>query len=138
MVVCLELGADLQMAQLMPLPLTVNKIQIGCTFLEPAHPGIPGKRAIKRVCVCGCVCVWVCGCVSSLLGIKRSTSCDMQTGGVGNSSCSVSAAVSDESRVGRPGHASRPQRADLLPVSSGLLRRDDWLRQPGRTSALLT
>ena len=62
----------------------------------------------------------------------------MQTGGVGNSSCSVSAAVSDESRVGRPGHASRPQRADLLPVSSGLLRRDDWLRQPGRTSALLT
>jgi len=55
MVVCLELGADLHMAQLMPLPLTVScfsKIQIGCTFLVPAHPGSPGKRAVKRVCVC--------------------------------------------------------------------------------------
>jgi len=41
------------MAQLMPLPLTVScfsKIQIGFTFLLPAHPGSPGKRAIKRVC----------------------------------------------------------------------------------------
>ena len=55
MVVCLELGADLHMAQLMPLPLTVScfsKIQIGCTFLVPAHPGSPGKKAVKRVCVC--------------------------------------------------------------------------------------
>jgi len=43
------------MAQLMPLPLTVSwfsQIQIGFTFLVPAHPGSPGKRAIKRVCVC--------------------------------------------------------------------------------------
>jgi len=58
MVICLERGADLQMAQLMPLPLTVscyNKIQIGFTFLVPAHPGSPGKRAVKRVCVCVCV-----------------------------------------------------------------------------------
>ena len=55
MVICLERGADLHMAQLMPLPLTVscsNKIQIGFTFLVPAHLGSPGKRAIKRVCVC--------------------------------------------------------------------------------------
>ena len=40
------------MAQLMPLPLTVScfsKIQIGFTFLVPAHPGSPGKRAVKRV-----------------------------------------------------------------------------------------
>jgi len=39
----------------MPLPLTVScfsKIQIGFTFLVPAHPGSPGKRAVKRVCVC--------------------------------------------------------------------------------------
>jgi len=53
-VICLELGADLHMAQLMPLPLTVScssKIQIGFTFLVPAHPGSPGKRAVKRVCV---------------------------------------------------------------------------------------
>ena len=42
------------MAQLMPLPLSVScfsKIQIGFTFLVPAHPGSPGKGAIKRVCV---------------------------------------------------------------------------------------
>ena len=37
-------GADLHMAQLMPLPLTVScfsKIQIGFTFLVPAHLGSP-------------------------------------------------------------------------------------------------
>jgi len=54
-VVCLKRGADLHMAQLMPLPLTVSCfciIQIGFTFLVLAHPGSPGKRAIKRVCVC--------------------------------------------------------------------------------------
>ena len=45
-------------AQLMPLPLTVScfsKIQIGFTFLVPAHPGSLGQRAVKRVCVCVCV-----------------------------------------------------------------------------------
>ena len=55
MVICLERGADLHMAQLMPLPLTVScfsKIQIGFTFLVPAHPGSPGQRAVKRACVC--------------------------------------------------------------------------------------
>ena len=55
MVICLERGADLHMAQLTPLPLTVSrfiKIQIGFTFLVPAYPGSPGKRAVKRVCVC--------------------------------------------------------------------------------------
>ena len=55
MVICLERDADLHMAQLMPLPLTVccfSKIQIGFTFLVPAHPGSPGKRAVKRVCGC--------------------------------------------------------------------------------------
>ena len=58
-VVCLERGADLHMAQLMPLPLTVScfsKIQIGFTFLVPAPLASPGKRAIKRACVCVCVC----------------------------------------------------------------------------------
>ena len=55
MVDCLEQGADLHMAQLMPLLLTVScfsKIQIGFTFLVPAHPGSSGQRPIKRVCVC--------------------------------------------------------------------------------------
>ena len=54
MVICLEGGEDLHMAQLMPLPLTVScfsKIQIGFTFLVPAHPCSPGKRAVKWVCV---------------------------------------------------------------------------------------
>ena len=55
MVICLQQGADLHLAQLMPLPLTVScfsKIQIGSTFLVPAHLGSPGKRAVKQMCVC--------------------------------------------------------------------------------------
>ena len=50
MVVCLEQGADLHMAQLTPLPLTVScsiKIQIGFIFLVPAHLGSPGKMAVN-------------------------------------------------------------------------------------------
>ena len=57
MVICLERGADLHMAQLMPLPLTVScfsETQIGFTFLVPAHAGSPGKKAVKHVCVCVC------------------------------------------------------------------------------------
>jgi len=53
--ICLERGADLHTAQLMPLPLTVScfsKIQIGFTFLVPAHPGSPGKGPLN-----GCLCV---------------------------------------------------------------------------------
>jgi len=50
-VICLERGADLHMAQLMPLPC-FSKIQIGFTFLVPAHPGSPGQRAVERLCVC--------------------------------------------------------------------------------------
>jgi len=47
MVVCLEQGADLHIAQLMPLALTdscFSKIQIGFTFLVPAHLGSPGRK----------------------------------------------------------------------------------------------
>ena len=76
-VICLERGADLHIAQLMPLPLTVScfsKIQIGYTFLVLDHPGSPGQRAFKRVCVCvrACMrvhawrthaCTCVCWCV---------------------------------------------------------------------------
>ena len=54
MVICLERGADLHMAQLMPLPLTVScfsKIWIGFTFLVPAHLGGHGKGPLNR-CVC--------------------------------------------------------------------------------------
>jgi len=58
MVICLERGADLHMAQQIPLPLTLSffsKIQISFIFLVPAHSGSPGQRAVKRVCVCVCV-----------------------------------------------------------------------------------
>jgi len=57
MAICLERGADLHTAQLMPLPLTVScfsKIQIGFAFLVPAHLGSPEKGPIN-----GCVCVVV-------------------------------------------------------------------------------
>ena len=46
-VICLGWGADLHMAQLMPLPLTVScfsKIQIGFTFLVLAHLGNPRQN----------------------------------------------------------------------------------------------
>ena len=84
MVVCLEQGADLHMAQLMPLPLTVScfsKIQIGFAFLVPAHPGSPGQRAVKRGCVCVCVCFSLCSgalrcyvCAWSALELSTCTS----------------------------------------------------------------
>ena len=57
MVISLERGADLHMAQLMPLPLTVScfsKIQIGFTFLVPADPGSPGNGPLN-----GCACVFI-------------------------------------------------------------------------------
>ena len=60
MIICLERGADLHMAQLIPLSLTVScssKIQIGFR---------PGKRAVKRVCVCvlhiGLLCMYAYLC----------------------------------------------------------------------------
>ena len=61
-VICLERGTDLHMAQLMSLPLTVScfsEIQTGFTFLVPAHPGSLGQRAVIRVCV-GCSCCVLC------------------------------------------------------------------------------
>ena len=58
MVICLERGADLHTAQLMPLPLTVScfsKIQIAFAFLVPAYPGSSGQRAVKLMCVYVCL-----------------------------------------------------------------------------------
>ena len=49
-VICLERGADLHIAQLMPLPLTVScfsKIQIGFTSLVLAHLGSPEKGPLN-------------------------------------------------------------------------------------------
>ena len=81
MVICLERGAHLHMAQLMPLPLTVScfsKIKIGFTFLVPARLGSPGQiRAVKRVCVCVCVSPEDCSkfAVKSLLRIPPHVVC---------------------------------------------------------------
>ena len=56
MAICLECGADLHMAQLMPLSLTVScfsKIRInGFTFLVPAYPGVLDKWPLNGPCVC--------------------------------------------------------------------------------------
>ena len=68
MVTCLERGADLHMAQLMPLPLTD-----WFTFLVPANPGSPGKRAVKRVCVCVCFIPYVYASQKSQLTLEFGT-----------------------------------------------------------------
>jgi len=56
MVICLERGADLHMAQLVPRHSLscFSKIHIGFTFLVPAHLRSPGKGLLN-----GCVCVCV-------------------------------------------------------------------------------
>ena len=52
MVICLEPGADLHIAQLMPLTVSCfSKIQIGCTFLVPAHPGSPGQGPLNGIVI---------------------------------------------------------------------------------------
>jgi len=87
-VICLKRDAKMHAAQLMPMPLTVScfsKIQIVFTFLVPAHPGIPGQRAAKRVCVCVCVCVcFVMGCVNVVpASVRRryiTTKCSLPAG----------------------------------------------------------
>ena len=57
-VICLVRGADLHMAQLMPLPLTVfcfSKIQIGLPFWYRPTRVVPEKGPLNG---CVCVCVW--------------------------------------------------------------------------------
>ena len=89
-VICLKRGADLHTTQLVPLPLTVScfsKIQIGFTFLVPAHPGSPWQRAVKWVCMCvlqmalSQVCLsgsqlkWYTSLICSLLILQAAVSC---------------------------------------------------------------
>ena len=58
-VICLERDAiDLRMVQLMPLPphhLLLQQNPEWFILLVPAYPGCPGKKAVKRLCVCVCV-----------------------------------------------------------------------------------
>jgi len=75
MVICLERGADLHKAQLIPLPLLLtvscfSKIQIGFTFLVPAHLGSPGKGPLNG-CVCVCVLHKNLECLLSGAGLCR-------------------------------------------------------------------
>jgi len=81
-VICLERDADLHMAQRMPLPLTVScfsKIQIGFTFLVPAHLGSPGQRAIKRLCVCDCRVIHMKAlCSAAVARVKSNLSIDVR------------------------------------------------------------
>ena len=72
MVICLERGADLHTAQLMPLPLTVScfsKIQIGFTFLVPAYLGSPGQRAVKLGVCAFCTIVQMSSTVIDLVAV---------------------------------------------------------------------
>ena len=65
MVICLERDADLHMAQLMPLPLTVScfsKIQTGFTFLVPDYSGSPRKGPLMSSLPAAAV-TYVLGCV---------------------------------------------------------------------------
>jgi len=82
-VICLERSAELHMAQRIPLPLTVScfsKVQIGFTFLVPAHLGSPGKRAVKRgVCVlllrASCHAVYMLEVYLVILDVQISSMC---------------------------------------------------------------
>ena len=79
MVISLEQGADLHMAQLMPLPLTVScfsKIQIGFTLLVPAHPGSPGPNHCYW-CVCVCVFVICLNCLPNDVSMLPSVHCNV-------------------------------------------------------------
>ena len=85
MVTCLELGADLHMVQLMPLPLAVScfiKIQIGFAFWYWLTRVVQDKGPLNG-CVCVCVqragvrtraCVRVCiyrlTCISRHLQLR--------------------------------------------------------------------
>jgi len=83
MVVCLELGADLHMIQMMPLPLTVScfsKIQIGFSFLVPADPGSPSSHT-KTSSIHSAVSIEL-GLVTDTDGYRRTQGHDTAQSGV--------------------------------------------------------
>jgi len=60
MVICLERGTDLHMAQLMPLQLTVSasvKSRLVLPFWYRLTRAVPDKQLLN-----GCVCVSYCDC----------------------------------------------------------------------------
>jgi len=81
MVICLERGADLNIAQLMPLPLTVScysKIQIGFTFWYWLTRVVPDKGPLN-----GCVCV--SSCARDVLEFESKFKCCWNSVILGNS-----------------------------------------------------
>jgi len=83
-VVCLEHSADLHMAQLMPLPLTVScfsKIQIGFTFLVPANLVVPEKGPLNG-CVCVCVCYDTSNAAILFISVIHTTNVGSMAGSV--------------------------------------------------------
>jgi len=108
----------LHMAQLMRLPLTVScfsEIQIGFTFLVPAHLGSSGKRAVKRMraCVCVCVCVYVCSREKALSSASRRS-------GVGERVCTEDALAASAALMRRMGASTF---SEELFMSSTVCRR---------------
>jgi len=79
-VIFLLRGADLHIAQLLSLPLTVScfsKIQIGFTFLVPAHLGSPGKGPLNG-CVYVCINAQQCQLTKRLARDNASDCVDME------------------------------------------------------------
>ena len=87
MVICLERGADLHMAQLMPLPLTVScfsKVQIGLPFWYRFTRVVPDKGPLKG-CMYVCMYLWLikvcsmyiitCGTIQCIIYLDMSVSC---------------------------------------------------------------
>ena len=98
MVICLERGADLNVAQLMPLPLTVScfsKIQIGLPFWYRLTWAVPDKGPLN-----GCVCV----CYRLILErVKLLTWTATSTTQVGTVSCNIVCSASPPASL----HSSR-------------------------------
>ena len=126
MVICLEQGADLHTSQLMPLLLTVScfsKIQIGFTFLVPAHPGSPGQRAVKWVCVC-VTWAFMQFCSLEVLGPRVGNTMDNSL------HLSLSSVILTDSSTGSPVH--------VLMLSIEAVRGLHRLRAPGIVPCIIS
>jgi len=89
MVICLQRGADLHMAQLMPLPLTVScfsKIQIGLPFPYWLTRVVLDKGPLNG-CVCVCMLCYVTLCNIVFIIPAKAFARDYVITGVGLSVC---------------------------------------------------
>ena len=118
-VICLERGADLHIAQLIPLPLTVScfgKIQIGFTFLVLLPFWclltwiVPEKRPLNVCCCCCCCCVCGWQCSAVFVGV---VGCQLVAGTLRVSDNWPGGCVL---RVAMPADAARPAVTDTTAV----------------------